>query len=120
MLGIFKRKKKKDKDSKEEPLSAKDKNKNLKKTTEEELEKEKKRKKPPEGPNWPAITALFISVVIGLFFFLYGRISQMGLAGLVPSFHFETTPKTDTNTPQKPVKKKPRTNSDGIIIFEKE
>lgn len=114
MLGLFKRKKKSDKS-----LSDRDKGKHLKTTLDEELDKEKKRKKKKEkeGPNWMSVLILFVCVGAGLFFFVYGRISQLGWAGLVPSI--PETPDLFQPGETRQNRSTPLPNSDGVIIFEK-
>jgi hypothetical protein len=130
MFGLFKKKKKKD--SSDKPLSKKErdlltkgeKHKNLKETLEEELTREEKRKKKKKknGPNWPAFIVLLLSMFIGLFFFLYGRVARMGLQGLVPQFP-ESTPKPEGQIEQKNAptpRPHTKSNQEGLIIFEKE
>lgn len=120
MFGFLKRKKKKD--NEEEVLTAEaKKHKDLQATLDEELAKEKKReeKKKEKGPNWISFLILLLSLSAAVFFWLYGRIAEMGLAGLKPQFNFSSKPqetqKSANTTPRPEIR-----NEEGLIIFEKE
>ena len=98
--------KKKEKEPEEKILSKDEKEDRLKRSLRKELEKEQKRNK-EKGSKWISVVVLIISMLAGVFFWVYGKLSGGGFAGAdFDSFEFskpESRPASDN----------------GMIIFEK-
>lgn len=85
-----------------------------KKDKEEKDSKDKgsRSKKQPEatGPRWASLVVMLVSVLIGLFFWVYGNFERL-ISGEWRS--------SESKTSEKPVVREVVENEDGLIIFEK-
>ena len=81
-------------------------------TIDEEIAKQEAREKRKElGPNLIPVYILATTIVIGVFFWIYGVIAESGFAGLqdkIPQVSENQVPQTNTR------------RQDGLIIFERE
>lgn len=91
----------------------KSKNEKVKKTVEEEKAKQEAREKKKElGPNLVPVYLLVLTMLMGVFFWVYGIVSQSGISGLQEKIKLPT----DTQNSSKPLKR----TQEGIVIFERQ